>query len=429
MQARPDLVKREVREGQLVGNHTWTHPNIAATPLAQTDLEINTHPAPVRGPDRALDALLPPALFRRRRAVDARRGRAAEDRAGPRLSDRRSARRHRTTGRSRTPAAIVQTHDCAAEGRTGEGAGQVVLLHDAGGDRSRTVAALPALIDAASRATATTLVSRRQAGRHEPPPRASRRRRAPIWPAAARQFRLRHRSATSTSPCRACSWSPSCSASCAWSSWRCSAVLAPGLNAKRRAPPMLDAANGAALISVLIPCFNEEKRGRSTRSQRILNSSWPRLEVLVLDDGSTDGTAAAVRGAFGRDPRVQLLRFPNGGKARALNRGLAARHRRDRGGAGRRHPVPARHHRPPGPLVRRSQGGRRGRQRHGRQPAQPDHPLAGAGIRHRPEPGAPRARRRWASSPWCRARSAPGGARPSRRLAASRPTPWPRTRT
>ena len=26
----------------MVGNHTWTHPNIAATPLAQTDLEINT---------------------------------------------------------------------------------------------------------------------------------------------------------------------------------------------------------------------------------------------------------------------------------------------------------------------------------------------------------------------------------------------------
>ncbi len=42
MQNKPELVQREVDEGQMVGNHTWTHPNIAATPLAQTDLEINT---------------------------------------------------------------------------------------------------------------------------------------------------------------------------------------------------------------------------------------------------------------------------------------------------------------------------------------------------------------------------------------------------
>src|SRR5258708_5071264 len=42
MQARPGLVQREVADGMMVGNHTWTHPNLAATPLAQTDLEINT---------------------------------------------------------------------------------------------------------------------------------------------------------------------------------------------------------------------------------------------------------------------------------------------------------------------------------------------------------------------------------------------------
>jgi len=42
MQAAPRIVEREVRDGQTVGNHTWTHPNIGATPLAQTDLELNT---------------------------------------------------------------------------------------------------------------------------------------------------------------------------------------------------------------------------------------------------------------------------------------------------------------------------------------------------------------------------------------------------
>src|SRR6202000_639538 len=42
MQGRPDIVQREVREGNIVGGHTWTHPNIGMTPIAQTDLEINT---------------------------------------------------------------------------------------------------------------------------------------------------------------------------------------------------------------------------------------------------------------------------------------------------------------------------------------------------------------------------------------------------
>ena len=53
-----------------------------------------------------------------------------------------------------------------------------------------------------------------------------------------------------------------------------------------------------------------------------MKSNWSLLEVLVLDDGSSDGTAAEVQRLFGSDPRVRLLSFPNGGKAMALNRGL-----------------------------------------------------------------------------------------------------------
>jgi cellulose synthase/poly-beta-1,6-N-acetylglucosamine synthase-like glycosyltransferase len=88
-----------------------------------------------------------------------------------------------------------------------------------------------------------------------------------------------------------------------------------------REPPLLNPETGP-LISVLIPCFNEEKVIAASVA-RILASDWRRLEVLVLDDGSKDGTAAAVLSAFEGEPRVRLLSFENGGKARALNRGLA----------------------------------------------------------------------------------------------------------
>src|SRR5581483_8596798 len=92
-------------------------------------------------------------------------------------------------------------------------------------------------------------------------------------------------------------------------------VRAPG-----RAPAMLDPETGP-LVSVLIPCFNEEKVIVASVA-RILHSNWKRLEVIVLDDGSADATAQRVRDAYGHDPRVTLLSFENGGKAHALNRGL-----------------------------------------------------------------------------------------------------------
>ena len=94
--------------------------------------------------------------------------------------------------------------------------------------------------------------------------------------------------------------------------------------APRREPAALDAKTGP-LVSVLIPCFNEEQVIVASVT-RILASDWTNLEVLVLDDGSVDGTAQVVREAFKGEPRVTLLSFENGGKARALNRGLAKTH-------------------------------------------------------------------------------------------------------
>jgi cellulose synthase/poly-beta-1,6-N-acetylglucosamine synthase-like glycosyltransferase len=92
------------------------------------------------------------------------------------------------------------------------------------------------------------------------------------------------------------------------------------VRAGRLRPPELDP-DQRHLVSVLIPCFNEAAVIESSIRQ-ILASDWTDLEILVLDDGSTDATSAIVEKAFKDESRVRLMKFENGGKARALNRGL-----------------------------------------------------------------------------------------------------------
>ena len=55
----------------------------------------------------------------------------------------------------------------------------------------------------------------------------------------------------------------------------------------------------------------------------VLANDYPVTEVVVVDDGSTDGTGDEVAAQFAGDARVRLLRQANAGKAAALNRGLA----------------------------------------------------------------------------------------------------------
>lgn len=77
-------------------------------------------------------------------------------------------------------------------------------------------------------------------------------------------------------------------------------------------------------IAVIIPAHNEEttiERALESLSAARYPSSL--VTILVVDDGSTDRTAAAVEHfAATRDSRVRLLRQRNQGKAVALNRGI-----------------------------------------------------------------------------------------------------------
>jgi cellulose synthase/poly-beta-1,6-N-acetylglucosamine synthase-like glycosyltransferase len=80
-------------------------------------------------------------------------------------------------------------------------------------------------------------------------------------------------------------------------------------------------------VAVLIPAHNEAKVIRTTL-EAMLAFDYPadRYEVLVINDGSTDGTGAIVQELAERDPRLRLVNIPEGeggrGKSRALNVGL-----------------------------------------------------------------------------------------------------------
>ncbi|WP_420450783.1 glycosyltransferase family 2 protein [Ilumatobacter sp.] len=75
----------------------------------------------------------------------------------------------------------------------------------------------------------------------------------------------------------------------------------------------------APTVSVVIPCYNYERYiGDAIAS--VMASCSPADEVIVVDDGSTDGSAAVVE-RFG--DAVTLVRKSNGGMASALNRGVA----------------------------------------------------------------------------------------------------------
>ncbi|MEO5885486.1 MAG: glycosyltransferase family 2 protein [Candidatus Limnocylindrales bacterium] len=78
----------------------------------------------------------------------------------------------------------------------------------------------------------------------------------------------------------------------------------------------------APVLSVLIPCWNAAQTiGRALSS--VLVEREIRLECIVVDDGSTDGTADIVQAIADRDPRVVLVRLPtNAGVSNARNRGL-----------------------------------------------------------------------------------------------------------
>lgn len=90
---------------------------------------------------------------------------------------------------------------------------------------------------------------------------------------------------------------------------------------KETPPPRLE---GNPLISILIPCFNEEKNARETL-EAALNQRYQNIEVIAINDGSGDNTSGVLGQLAQEYPRLRVIHLAeNQGKAVALKAGAAA---------------------------------------------------------------------------------------------------------
>jgi cellulose synthase/poly-beta-1,6-N-acetylglucosamine synthase-like glycosyltransferase/peptidoglycan/xylan/chitin deacetylase (PgdA/CDA1 family)/spore germination protein YaaH len=317
MEMWPGLVQREVAQGETVGSHTYTHPNISTVSSTQVDLELNLTQRlfqVITG--RTLRFFRPPYLG------DASPSTARE--VAPLLNAKHLG--YLSVGlridpddwmRPEADLIVQRTIDRLAD-KNPETGGQIVLLHDSGGDRSQTIKALPELIDQLKARGYQFVTVGDLAGltpAQAMPPTTEEWGQLLLDTAAFDIVRGFNKGITAL-------FLTAIGLGLARLIFLATLALVHRFRNEKHTPPELAGGPDSPLVSVLIPCFNEEAVIVSSVN-RILASRWPNLEILVLDDGSNDATAARVEAAFGGNDRVRLMRFPNGGKARALNRGLA----------------------------------------------------------------------------------------------------------
>lgn len=90
---------------------------------------------------------------------------------------------------------------------------------------------------------------------------------------------------------------------------------------KNEAPPAILPYDKLPLVSIIVPAFNEEINSVRT-IESLLKQDYPKLQVIFVDDGSKDNTFLKVSDAFELNSNVKVYTKKNGGKASALNTGI-----------------------------------------------------------------------------------------------------------
>jgi cellulose synthase/poly-beta-1,6-N-acetylglucosamine synthase-like glycosyltransferase/spore germination protein YaaH/peptidoglycan/xylan/chitin deacetylase (PgdA/CDA1 family) len=304
------LLKRIYDSGYDIGNHSFTHPNLAEVNPERTRVEL-------QATRRIIESITGHStiLFRPPYNADSE-PESMEEISPVQLGKEED---YYTIAESIDPQDWnegITADSILARVIRESGYGSIVLLHDAGGDRSETVKALPRIIDY-FRGKGFRFVSIEE---------LMGKTRDEIMPAV---------SGTNQLTITQFNWGVV--EVLFWAGkilfWlflfgivlSIGRTTVTGILAAIQRKTRVQAAGATeqnSCVSVIVPAFNEEVNAVAT-VRSLLKSTVSNLEVVFVDDGSRDQTASVVGKAFINESRVRVFTKPNGGKASALNFGIA----------------------------------------------------------------------------------------------------------
>jgi len=302
----PGVVADLHRDGFALGNHTFSHADLANAGSLR-DLQISLTESAIAGAAGVRPRFVRPPYSATPAAVDAEQERAYAEIA------RRGfviALANFNAEDWQRPGVDEIVRNATPPGKRGG----VILMHDGGGDRSETVAALQRLVPEL-RARGFKFVGLNtllgaSRSHTDPPATSSQRIRGDMLIASLTVARLLTDVLTALLVPIAI-----------LAILRAVAVvgLARLHAARRRRQPRPEGFQ--APVSIVVPAYNEAA-GIEQAVRSLASSDYPEFEVVVVDDGSTDCTGDLVDSLS--LPGVRVIREPNRGKAEALNTALAA---------------------------------------------------------------------------------------------------------
>ncbi|MGE7869866.1 glycosyltransferase [Bacillus paramycoides] len=309
-QLNPSIVKRIYDEGHEIGNHTFKHPNVANTSLLRTKVELNTT-------QRLIQEITghSTVLFRPPYEADANPNSSNEI-----LPILRAQNMNYTMVAEKVDPedwAMPSTNELVKRALNPiyKGEGNVILLHDAGGNRTHTVEALPMIIKDLKKHgySFVTISDLMDKERDEVMPPVS---------SEDKQYLLYNKAVFSGAGYSKHILTTIFYIAIGLGIFRFLFLIYFAFKQQKKIKSRLFVNSSyQPFVSVVIAAYNEEKViAKTIRS--ILDSNYREFEVIVVDDGSKDGTSKVIQETFHKHSKVRLIQKENGGKSSAMNLGF-----------------------------------------------------------------------------------------------------------